>query len=241
MNCILAAVFVAAIPAIGCAADFGGTWKVTYAGASAAPKTIGSMIFDFKINGGEVVGLAEIGVWPGLAPIAEGKVDGNRISFTATGYLPSTTGIPTCRIAGTLSGDKLVVELSQVHNSGGPGSGGVYEYSGGRLDARAARAEKLQALATLSMLSEYPKSLYPDIEPHPPTDFDAGLRARAPRLSVNISAWEKVKRSQSQAESFSDQELDDLLAFYTSPAGQAMIKAQSPVVETALAAFLARP
>ena len=68
----------------------------------------GSMIFDFKINGGEVVGLARIVVLPGLAPIAEGKVDGDQISFVATGYLPSTTGTPTCRIEETLqrrSGD----------------------------------------------------------------------------------------------------------------------------------------
>jgi hypothetical protein len=77
------------------AGDFAGAWKVTYAGAgSPAPKTIGSMIFDLKINGGEVVGLAHIGVWPGLGPIAEGKVDGDHISFVATGYLPSTTGNP---------------------------------------------------------------------------------------------------------------------------------------------------
>src|ERR1700733_4979051 len=98
MKWILPAVFVAAIPAFASGADFAGTWKVTYVGApSPAPKTIGSMIFDFKIIGGEVVGLAHIGVWPGLAPIAEGKVDGDHISFAATGYLPSTTGTPTCR------------------------------------------------------------------------------------------------------------------------------------------------
>ena len=241
MKWILSAVFVAAIPAFASGADFAGTWKVTYAGAaSPAPKTIGSMIFDFKINGGEVVGLAHIGVWPGLAPIAEGKVDGDHISFTATGYLPSTTGTPTCRIEGTLSGDDLVIELSTIRNPGGPGSGGVYEYRGGRLDAAAARTEKLRALATLSVHREFPRDLYPDVEPQPPTDFDAALKARAPQLAANITAWELVKPRQSEAESFSDQDLDDLIAFYNSSAGQAMIKAQPPAVETALAAFLAR-
>jgi Uncharacterized protein conserved in bacteria (DUF2059) len=241
MKWILSAVFVAAIPAFASGADFVGTWKVTYAGAaSSAPKTIGSMIFDFKINGGEVVGLAHIGVWPGLAPIAEGKVDGDHISFAATGYLPSTTGTPTCRIEGTLSGDVLVINLSQIRNPGGPGAGGVYEYRGGRLDAAAARAEKLQALATLSVHREFSRSLYPDVEPQQPTDFDAVLKARASQLAAHISAWELVKPRQSEAESFSDQDLDDLIAFYNSPAGQAMIKAQPQAVETALAAFLAR-
>jgi hypothetical protein len=241
MKWILPAVFLAAIPAFAFGADFAGTWKVTYAGAaSPAPQTIGSMIFDFKINGGEVVGLAHIGVWPGLAPIAEGKVDGDHISFVATGYMPSTTGTPTCRIEGTLSGDDLVIKLTQIRNPGGPGSGGAYEYRGGRLDAAAAKAEKLRALATLSVHREYSRSLYPDVEPQPPTDFDAALIARAPQLAANITAWELVKPRESGAESFSDQDLDDLIAFYNSPAGQAMIKAQPPAVETALAAFLAR-
>ena len=238
MKWILPAVFVAAIPAFAFGADFAGSWKVTYTGAaSSAPQTIGSMIFDFKTNGGQVVGLAHIGVWPGLAPIAEGRVDGDRISFVATGYMPSTTGTPTCRIEGTLSGDDLVIRL---YNPGTPGSGGVYEYRGGRLDAAAARAEKLRALATLSVHREYSRSLYPDVQPQEPTDFDAALKARAPQLAANIAAWELVKPRQSEAESFSDQDLDDLIAFYNSPAGQAMIKARPPAVETALAAFLAR-
>jgi hypothetical protein len=239
MRWILSAVFVAAIPAFGSGADFTGTWKVTYAGAAfSEPKTIGSMIFDFKINGDEVVGLAHIGAWPGIAPIAEGKVDSEHISFTATGYLPSTTGIPTYRIDGTLSGDDLVIKLSQIRNPGG--SGYVYEYRGGRLDAAAARSEKLRALATLSVHREYSRSLYPDVEPQPPTDFDAALKARASQLAAHITAWELLKPRQSDAESFSNQDLDDLIAFYNSPAGQAMIKAQPPTVETALAAFLAR-
>ncbi len=241
MKWILGVVFVAAIPVGASAADFTGTWKVKYAGPEdAGPKTIGSMIFDFKINGSEVVGLAHVGVWPGLAPIAEGKVDGDKISFNATGYMPSTTGTPTCRIEGTLSGEDLLVKLTTIRNPGGPGSGGVYEYRGRRLDAAAARREKLQALATLSIHREYRRDFYPDVEPQPPTDFDAGLETRSTRLAVNITKWQKVKPNQSEAESFSDQELDDLIAFYNSPAGQTMIKAQPPNVETALAAFLAR-
>lgn len=240
MKWIFAAVFVSAIPAAASAADFAGTWKVTFAGPKgSAPKTIGSMIFDFKINGDQVVGLAHIGVWPGLAPIAEGKVAGDHISFTATGYSTSTTGIPTSQIEGTLSGDDLVIKMSQTRNFSGPGGGGVYEYRGRRLDAAPARAEKLRALATLSIHREYSKNLYPDAEPQPPTDFEAALVDRVPKLAANITAWEKVKPLQSEAESLSNQELDDLIAFYNSPAGQAMITAQPPAIETAVAAFLA--
>jgi hypothetical protein len=236
-------VFVAAIPAIASGADFAGTWKVTYAGApSSGPKTIGSMIFDFKINGSELVGMAHIGVWPGLAPIAEGKVDGDHISFAATGYSTSTTGTPTCRVEGTLSGGELAIKLSTIRNAGGPLSGDVQEYRGRRLDSAAARTEKLRALVSLSTYRDYSKSplFFPDVQPQPPTAFDATLKARAPQLAANIAAWELVKPGQSEAESFSDHDLDDLIAFYNSPAGQAMIKAQPPAVETALAAFLDR-
>jgi hypothetical protein len=49
-----------------------------------------------------------------------------------------------------------------------------------------------------------------------------------------------VKSRQSEAQSFTDQDVDDLIAFYNSSAGQAMIKARPPEVETAVAAFLAR-
>ncbi|HUA63283.1 MAG TPA: DUF2059 domain-containing protein [Verrucomicrobiae bacterium] len=236
-------IWVAALFAAGslaaAPADFAGTWKVKYAGPPmTGPKTIGSMIFDFKIDGGRVAGFAHIGTWPGLAPIAGGKVDGDHISFTATGYLPSSSGIPTCRIEGTISGDELVVKLSQIRSIGGPGSGGVYEYHGGKLDAAAARTEKLAALAALSVHHVY--SGYPDVEPQPPVDVDATLRTRAPRLAANVAAWEQVKPRGPEADAFSNQDLDDLIAFYNSPAGQAMIAAQHPEVETAIAAFLAR-
>jgi hypothetical protein len=228
MKSILMAVFVAVIPLAAPAADFAGTWKVTYAGVPQnGPKTIGSMIFDFKIDGDKVAGLAHIGTWPGFAPIAEGRTDGDHISFTATGYLPSTTGTPTCRLEGTLSGDDLVIKLSTIRNPGGPGSGSVYDYRGGRLNAAAARTEKWEALATLSVQRVFRG--YPAVESRPPADFDTGINARAPHLAANIAKWEQMKPRQSEAESFTDQDLDDLIAFYNSPAGQTMIKARPPV------------
>ena len=71
------------------------------------------------------------------------------------------------------------------------------------------------ACATLSMHQEYSRSFYPDVEPQPPTDFDAALKARKPQSSPPISprgSW--LNRVESEAESFSDQDLDDLIAFY---------------------------
>ncbi len=91
-------------------ADFAGTWKVKYTGPPmTGPKTIGTMIFAITIDGDHVRGMAHIGSWPGIAPIADGKVEGDRVSFTARGYLSSTTRRPTCLLDGTMSGGSLVV------------------------------------------------------------------------------------------------------------------------------------
>ena len=117
------------------ATDITGTWKTVFAGPMEhAPKTIGSIILILKTDGNVVTGTARIGVWPGDAPIADGKVDGDRITFTATGRLTSTTGIPTCRFVVTVHGDEMVPTMSVVANPGGPiGSGVAYEYKGKRI------------------------------------------------------------------------------------------------------------
>ncbi len=238
MLLLFARAILGAVPA-----DFTGTWKVKYAGPpNTGPKTIGSMIFDFKVDAGKVTGMARIGSWPGYAPIADGKIDGDRISFTATGHLPSTTGVPTCLLNGNLSGGELAIQLSTIRNPGGPGSGGVYEYRGARIDTQAALAEKRNALVALSM----PRSFtgYPEPDPPPPSEVDSNLRQRSERLAAHIAEWESVKPhpNRTQASAFTEDELDDLIAFYNSPAGQSMIRASRPSeeIKLAVAQFIAR-
>jgi len=62
------------------------------------------------------------------------------------------------------------------------------------------------------------------------------------QLVNRTMGWEALEPQYAKlyADAYTEQQLDDLIAFYNSPAGQAMIRAQPPVVETALAAFLAR-
>ena len=116
------------------AADVTGIWKVTYAGSPEyAPKTVGSMILDLKVNGNVVTGRATIGAWPGEAPISDGKIEGNHITFTATGVRGSTTGIPTCQFAVTVQDDEMHVVLTAVKNAGGPlPFGYAFNYTGKR-------------------------------------------------------------------------------------------------------------
>lgn len=115
------------------AADVTGHWKVVYAGPSRGPKTVGSIVLDLKSEGASVTGTVKIGVWPGEAPVADAKLEGDHLTFTATGHLSSTSGIPTCRIDATINGDEMVLTLTAVRNGGGPlGPDYPYAYKGGR-------------------------------------------------------------------------------------------------------------
>jgi hypothetical protein len=126
---------LAAMCLTAAAGDLSGKWKVSYTGPpGTGPKTIGSMIFDLKVEGAIVTGIATIGYWPGEAPVAEGKFEGDRITFTATGHLSSTTGIPTCQIVAIVKDGAMEVTLSVIRNAGGPlGPGRSYQYSGKKL------------------------------------------------------------------------------------------------------------
>jgi hypothetical protein len=104
--------------------DVSGTWKLVYTGRSVAPREK-SITLDFKVNGNQVTGMAHIGSWPGDAPIADGKIDGDRITFTAEGSRPSSTGLPTCHFEATVHGDEMTVTLTYV-----PGTS--FEYTGKR-------------------------------------------------------------------------------------------------------------
>jgi hypothetical protein len=116
------------------AADVTGIWKVTYAGSPEyAPKSIGSMILDLKVTGNIVTGTATIGAWPGEAPISDGRIEGNHITFTATGNRESTTGIPTCKLDVTIQDDEMHVVLTAIKNAGGPlPLGYAFNYTGKR-------------------------------------------------------------------------------------------------------------
>ena len=99
-------------------ADISGTWELLYAGPpGTGMKTLGSIILDLKVDGAGVTGMAHLGNWPGDAPIADGKVEGDRIVFTATGTRTSTTGIPACQFELTRRGDEMVAVMSFLRNS----------------------------------------------------------------------------------------------------------------------------
>jgi hypothetical protein len=101
------------------ASDVAGTWKVVWSGG-AKTKTIGSIILILKTEGDHVTGTARLGLWPGDAPITDGKVEGSQITFTATGHITSTSGIPTCQAVATVHGEQMDLKLTFIAHDGVP-------------------------------------------------------------------------------------------------------------------------
>lgn len=104
------------------ARDLRGEWKTRFTGTiGERPKMIGDMLIDLKVDGSGLTGVVHTGVWPGDCPITDAKIDHGRISFTATGRIPSTTGIPVLRFEGEIHDDGL--KLTMRHQIYGADNG----------------------------------------------------------------------------------------------------------------------
>jgi hypothetical protein len=108
-----ALVIVASI-AFGASADeITGNWETTMidAGPGGPPKVAYAPSFEFKVDGNKLAGIAHMTQWPGSAPISDGKVDGNRITFTLVHTMSySTRGgtfYPKFRCEGTVQGSEM--------------------------------------------------------------------------------------------------------------------------------------
>ncbi len=98
-----------------------GTWRAVFTGPMGdRPKMVSVMTFDLQVNGSQVTGMAHMSNWPGDAPITEGKLEGDRISFTVHGKLPwssksprvALTGYPKLVFTGTLRGNEIDLSLN---------------------------------------------------------------------------------------------------------------------------------
>ena len=100
------------------AADLSGSWKLysTWPDGPGA-KMLGDIVLDLKVDGDKVTGVTHLASWPGDAPVANGKIDNGRITFTATGRLTSSTGIPTCRFEVTVNGEEMTAAMTAISNS----------------------------------------------------------------------------------------------------------------------------
>ena len=105
--------------AFGAPADeIAGTWKTVVVDSGAGLPTVGyAPSFELKVTGNQLTGIAHLTRWPGSAPISDGKVDGNRITFTLIHKMPygsrGGTFYPKFRCEGTIHDGEM--KLTMFH------------------------------------------------------------------------------------------------------------------------------
>ena len=94
------------------AKDLEGAWKTRWTGRiGERPKTIGDMRIEFKVGANGLTGVAHMGAFPGDCSITDVKVEGGRISFTATGRVHWSSGVPVTRFEGEIHGSQLKLKM----------------------------------------------------------------------------------------------------------------------------------
>lgn len=110
-----------------------GVWKAVFTGDSGAqPKMVSEIFFDVTAHGNSLTGTVHAAYWPGDAPISDGVIDGNRVSFAMVGSSPSwaygsagrTESYPKLCFQGVRDGDAMKIGLfwtgAQHSCKGGP-------------------------------------------------------------------------------------------------------------------------
>jgi hypothetical protein len=92
-----------------------GKWRTVFIpgeSRNGGPKMFGEVLLDLKAEGKKLTGTATMGDgWPGSAPIQDGKIEGNRFSFTWTGAVPSSSGLPHLTFTGAVDGDQMTLSM----------------------------------------------------------------------------------------------------------------------------------
>src|SRR5262245_27365776 len=119
------------------AADIAGTWKAVFTcPLEQRPKMVSEIILHLAVDGDTLTGTVHAGNWPGVAPIADGRIEGDRISFTMTGSSAwmsrgpqgEASGYPKLSFTGTIEGGEMKLQLvwTSVMIYGPPSRGAEY-------------------------------------------------------------------------------------------------------------------
>jgi hypothetical protein len=115
----------ASLPAIADRID--GVWTAEFTDPPGQqPITVNRAVFEIRRDGNKLIGMTRVGSWPGDAPIADGKIEGNRFSFTVVGDSPWTSnagvGFPKLEFTGTIDGEEMVltVKWGSIMAAGNP-------------------------------------------------------------------------------------------------------------------------
>jgi hypothetical protein len=96
--------------------DIDGVWKAVFTGDfGERPKMVSEIVFALDSSGNALSGTVHAAYWPGDAVVSDGKVDGDRITFTMTGHLPfnanGVIGYPKLCFTGLGNGGEMKIDL----------------------------------------------------------------------------------------------------------------------------------
>jgi hypothetical protein len=121
MSILFAGLLAGGALVIGASGDISGTWNTASKPRSTRLVMVYEPTFEFKVNGDKLSGVAHVAGWPGDGTISDGKVVGDRITFTVTHEQPYTTNgnpyYPSYRCTGTVHGDELDLTMVQAERS----------------------------------------------------------------------------------------------------------------------------
>ena len=86
-----------------------GNWKAWFVNLNdpQRPHMINNISFDFQVDGKQLKGTAHLDIWPGDAPITDGTIEDDRVSFTVIGTRASSTGLPKFKFNGSMRDGKM--------------------------------------------------------------------------------------------------------------------------------------
>jgi len=92
-----------------------GVWRAVFTGPMGErPKMVSEIVFTLDSTN-VLTGIVHAAYWPGDAPVADGRIDGEKVTFTMTGHLPfqanGVEGYPKLCFTGIRNGDEMKVEL----------------------------------------------------------------------------------------------------------------------------------
>jgi hypothetical protein len=95
------------------AGDIPGKWKALFLGPKEqCPKTFCEIMLNFKVEGDNITGAVHMGNWPGDAPISDGKIDGDSVSFVTIGTLGASSGYPRLKFVGSIHGGDMRLTMT---------------------------------------------------------------------------------------------------------------------------------
>ncbi|HWB83718.1 MAG TPA: hypothetical protein VG675_06235 [Bryobacteraceae bacterium] len=113
------------------ASDVDGVWDAVFTGdRQERPKMISDIAFALDSSVDALAGTVHAARWPGDGAVADGKIEGERISFTMTGHLPfkanGITGYPKLCFTGVPNAGGMRIELRWTAAGNSCDSGKVY-------------------------------------------------------------------------------------------------------------------